>query len=65
MQRKIKQRIPDFSGKYHGKLNDKRFKMTEKQAINATVEKRSHQRNHSNLKGKHNGKNKGYNLRKT
>ena len=56
MQRKIKHRISDFSGKYHGKLNDKRFEMTEKQVINATVEKRPHQRNHSNLKGKHNGK---------
>ena len=62
MQRKIKQRIPDFSGKYHGKLNDKN---DGKQAIIATVEKRPHQRNHSNLKGKHDGKNKGYNLRKT
>ena len=38
--------------------------MTKKQAINATVEKGLYQRNHSNLKGKHNRKNKGYNLRK-
>ena len=51
--------FPDFSGKYHGKLNDKRAQMTEKISTNATVEKRSHQRNYQNLKGKHNGKNKG------
>ncbi len=47
--------FPDFSGKYHGK----EIQMTEKLSINATVRKRSHQRNHPNLKGKHNGKNKG------
>ena len=28
--RKIKQMFPDYSGKYHGKLNDKRTQMTEK-----------------------------------
>ena len=30
MQWTIRQKIPDFSGKYYGKLNDKEFKMTRK-----------------------------------
>ena len=48
--------FPDFSGKYHGKINENISRKTaEKISKNATVEKRSHQRNHSNLKGKHNG----------
>ena len=54
---KIKQMFLDYSGKYPGKLSDKRdIKMTEKISTNATVEKRSHQRNYQSLKGKHNGK---------
>ena len=48
---KWSKRIPDFSGKYYGKLNDK---SDEKISNKCNCSKKSHQRNHSNLKGKHN-----------
>ena len=52
--------FPDFSGKYHGKLNDKISRKTaEKISKMQLQEKRLKQRNYQNLKGKHNGKNKG------
>ena len=58
--RKIKQVFPDYSGKYHGKLNDKISRKTaEKISKMQLQEKRLKQRNYQNLKGKHNGKNKG------
>ena len=38
---KIKQMIPDYSGKYNGKLNDKQaVKLLRKQAKNATAGKK-------------------------
>ena len=49
--------FPDFSGKYHGKLNDKISRKTaEKISKMQLQEKRLKQRNYQNLKGKHNGK---------
>ena len=60
MWRKTKQTVPDFSGKYHGKLNDKISRKTaEKISKNATAGKKALTENYQNLKGKHNGKNKG------
>ena len=57
--------FPDFSGKYHGKLNDKiSIKTAEKISIKCNCRKKASTENYQSLKGKHNGKNKGYNLRK-
>ena len=39
--RKIKQMFPDFSGKYHGKLNDKKSSNDGKISKNATVRKKA------------------------
>ena len=44
--------FPDYSGKYHGELNDKRTQMTEKISTNATVGKRSQSEKLSEFKGK-------------
>ena len=44
--------IPDYSGKYHGKLNDKRTQMTEKISNNATVGKKVSSEKLSEFKGK-------------
>ena len=52
--------FPDFPGKYHGKINEKISRKTaDKISKMQLQEKRLKQKNHQNLKGKHNGKNKG------
>ena len=45
---KIKQKVPDFSGKYHGKLNNKisRKSDVKKISINAAVGKKAITDNH-------------------
>ena len=49
--------FPNFSGKYHGKINDKTSRKTaEKISKMQLQEKRLKQRNYQNLEGKHNGK---------
>ena len=56
-ERKIKCMFPDFSGKYHGKLNDKISRKTaEKISKNATAGKKALTENYQSLKGRHNGK---------
>ena len=52
--------FPDFSGKYHGKINEKISRKTaEKLSKMQLQEKRLKQRNYQNLKGKHDGKSGG------
>ena len=51
--RKIKRMFPDFSGKYHGKLNDKISRKTaEKISKNATAGKKALTEKLSEFKGK-------------
>ena len=48
----------DFSGKYHGQLNDKiSRKSAVKISIKCSCRKKAITENHQSLKGKHNGKN--------
>ena len=52
--------FPDFSGKYYGKINENiSHKTADKISKMQLQEKRLKQKNYQNLKGKHNGKNKG------
>ena len=53
MQRKNKTMIPDFSGKYHGKLNDKISRKTaEKISIKCNYRKKAITDKSSEFKGK-------------
>ena len=57
---KNKQMFPDFSGKYHGKLNDKISRKTaEKISIKCNCRKKVSSEKLSEFKGKHNEKYKG------
>ena len=60
MWRKSKQTVPDFSGKYYGKLNDKISRKSDvKISIKCNCRKKGHNREIIRfLKGKHNGKNR-------
>ena len=59
MWRIVKQMVPDYSGKYYGKINDKwAVKLLRKVSKNATAGKKAYQRNYQNSKRKHNGKDK-------
>ena len=63
---KIKRKVPDFSGKYHGKLNNKISRKNDvKISIKCNCRKKAITKNHQSLKGKYNGKNRVKNLRKT
>ena len=56
MWRKIKWTFPDYSGKYYGKLNDKKNSNDGKISNNATVGKKVSTEKLSEFQGKHNGK---------